>query len=62
MGVILKKINPGGSMNNSFENIKLTAVEDYCFLSSPEAVETFIVEFSGRVRLYYENDTPVLSF
>ncbi len=47
-------------MKKSFEHMELTAVEDYCFLSDPDAVETFIVEFTGRVRLYYENDTPVL--
>ena len=36
------------------------AVEDYCFLSDPEAIETYIIESNGRVRLWFENDTPVL--
>lgn len=43
-----------------WQNKEMTPVEDYCFLSDPEAIETFIVEFSGKVRLYHENDTPVL--
>ena len=36
------------------------AVEDYCFLSDPGAIETYIIESNGRVRLWFENDTPVL--
>lgn len=48
------------SYAQNWEKSKLTPVEDYCFLSDPEASETFIIEFSGKVRLYYENDTPVL--
>ena len=43
-----------------FENLRMTTVQDYCFLSDPAAMETFIVERSGRVRLWYENDAPVL--
>ena len=41
-------------------DLQLSAVQDYCFLSDPDAIETFIVEFSGKVRLWHENDTPVL--
>ena len=42
-------------------NVKtLSSVEDYCFLSDPGETETFIVEYSGRVRLYHENDSPPL--
>ena len=50
----------GTEMSREWQTMQMTPVEDYCFLSDPEAIETFIVEFSGKVRLYHENDTPVL--